>query len=217
MLLKYTYSHEYINIYIYAYKKKFVASKSFYWLFIDVPLIAETCERPCCQKNAKKCCSACHVIAYCSQNCEDLDKHAHKNECHLVKIRMITRRGISKKVYFQHMPMMLLSGKCLAEIYPAAQFEVTKKMVSTNKNSALRIDFFWYRKLNSFSAMQEVISDVDHCSHRIMMIFVACSSYLWFFIGKILFTYIHTKINTYIKDFRRPNLITGLSSWRVPN
>ena len=203
-------------MYIYI-QKIFCWFEIFLLAFYRRAIDAETCERPWYHRNAEKCRSVCHVIACCSQNCKDLDKYTHKNECHIVQIRMIARRGISKKVYFQHMPMMLLSGKCLAEIYPAAQFEVTKKMVSTNKNSALRIDFFWYRKLNSFSAMQEVISDVDHCSHRIMMIFVACSSYLWFFIGKILFTYIHTKINTYIKDFRRPNLITGLSSWRVPN
>jgi len=107
-----------------------------------VPLIVETCERPYCQKNAKKCCSACHVIENCSQNCEDLDKYAHKNKYHLVKIRMITRRRIFKKVYFWHMLMMILSRKCLTKIYPAAEFEAIKKMVSTNKNSGLRIDFF---------------------------------------------------------------------------
>ena len=130
----------YIYVYIYTYKKYFVGSKSFQWLFMNVPLIAETCERPYCQKNARKCYLACYVIAYCSQHCKDLDKHAHKNEYHLVKIRMITRRGISKNVYFLHMFMMILSGKCLAEMHPAAQFEATKKMVSSNKKQPPKKD-----------------------------------------------------------------------------
>jgi len=95
----------------------------FYWLFLDVPVLAERCERPGCNNEAKECCPACHAVAYCSQTCQDSDKDSHKNECYLMKVRMITRAGISKKVYFRHMLMMLLSGKCLSQLYPVGTIE----------------------------------------------------------------------------------------------
>jgi len=97
-----------------------VIKSLFCWIFADMPVLAQRCERPGCNNEAQQNCPACHVLAYCSQACQDSDKDSHKNECYLIKVRMITRAGISKKIHFRHMLMMLLSGKCLSKLYPGA-------------------------------------------------------------------------------------------------
>jgi len=87
------------------------------WLLSDIPLTAQTCERPGCAEKATTPCKYCNVLVYCSDGCCGKDRLLHGPQCQLAIIRNVVRRGISQQVHIAHVLQMIFAGFCLRKHY----------------------------------------------------------------------------------------------------
>jgi len=90
------------------------------WLLSDIPMPAQTCERPGCAEKATVTCKYCNVTVYCSDGCCGKDRPLHGSQCHLAVIRNIMRRGISQQVHIAHVLQMIFAEFCLRKHYGTA-------------------------------------------------------------------------------------------------